>query len=394
MGPAIIASVAYMDPGNFATNIQSGSSFGYELLWVVLFANVTAMLFQSLSAKAGIATQCNLPELCREHFAKPVTIAMWVASEIAAIATDLAEFLGATIAFHLLFGMSLLAGMLLTAATTYVMLLLEGRGFRPIEALITTLVGVMAGCYVIELFLAHPKWTMIAYHSVSPLLSGRESLVLAVGIIGATVMPTAIYLHSDLTKGRIVPTSVAQAVQIVRWSNREIVVALSVAGFVNMAMLVMAAAVFHDGMRSDVATIENAYHTLTPLLGQAAATVFLVSLLASGLSSSVVGTMAGQVIMQGFVGFKIPLWLRRAVTMLPPVVVIAAGYSPTQVLVISQVVLSLTLPIPIVALIVLTRRADVMGLLVNRRLTTQISIVATAVITVLNLALLLSIASQ
>jgi manganese transport protein len=381
-----------MDPGNFATNIQSGSSFGYELLWVVVFANITAMLFQSLAAKVGIATQHNLPELCREHFPKAVVIAMWIVSEIAAIATDLAEFLGAAIAFQLLFSMSLLAGMLLTAATTYLMLMLEGRGFRPIEALITTLVGVMAGSYVIEVFLAQPKWSLIAYHSTVPWLSGRESVLLAVGIIGATVMPTAIYLHSDLTKARVVPVSAAQARQIVRWSNREIVIALSVAGLVNMAMLIMAAAVFHEGMRGDIATIENAYHTLTPLLGEAAAAVFLISLLASGLSSSVVGTMAGQVIMQGFVGFHIPLWVRRAVTMLPPVLVIAAGYSPTQALVISQVVLSLTLPIPIVALIILSRRRDVMGDLVNRRLTTRVSIAATVVIIALNLLLLLSIA--
>ncbi|AMN39616.1 Nramp family divalent metal transporter [Rhodoplanes sp. Z2-YC6860] len=391
VGPAVVASVAYMDPGNFATNIQSGAALGYELLWVVLFANVTAMLFQSLSAKLGIATGRNLTELCREHFSRPTVAGMWAISEIAAMATDLAEFLGATIALHLLFGIPLLAGMLFTAVTTYLMLLLEGRGFRPIEALISALVGVMAGCYVLEVLLARPDWGLIAYHSAVPTLSSRESVVLAVGVIGATVMPHAIYLHSDLTKNRIVPNSKAQAREIVRWSNREIVLALSFAGAVNMAMMIMAAAVFHGGGHQDVATIETAYHTLTPLLGGASAAVFLIALLASGLSSSVVGTMAGQVVMQGFTGLHIPLWIRRAVTMVPPVLVIAAGYSPTQALVLSQVVLCLALPVPVIPLIMLTRRTDLMGDLANSRLTTAVAIAATIGILILNAILLWSV---
>ena len=310
-GPAVIASIAYMDPGNFATNIQGGAQFGYLLLWVVVLANLVAMLFQALSAKVGIVTGQSLAGLCRRHFPRPVVLAMWVVSEIAAMATDLAESLGAAIGLSLLFGLPLLAGLLITFVATYAMLLLQGGGFRPIELVISVFIGAIGLCYLIELLIAPPDWGAFAFHSVVPLLAGPDSVTLAVGIIGATVMPHAIYLHSSLTQGRMPAANDADRRRILGYSNREVLLALGVAGLVNMAMLAMAARVFHEG-HADVATIETAYHTLVPLLGIGAGAVFMVSLLASGFSSSVVGTMAGQVIMQDFVGFRIPLWLRRA----------------------------------------------------------------------------------
>ena len=387
MGPAFIASVAYMDPGNFATNIQGGAEFGYELLWVVIFANAAAMLFQALSARVGIATGRNLAELSRQHFPRPLVLGMWVGSEIAAMATDLAEFLGATIAINLLLGLPMLAGAAITGIATYAMLLLERRGFRRLEALITALVGVMALSYLIEIVLARPDWAGVARGSFVPHLSNSDALLLAVGIVGATVMPHAIYLHSSLTQHRIVPGNRDEARRIVGFSNAEAVIALTLAGMVNMAMLIMAAAVFHHG-HSEVASIETAYHTLTPLLGAGAAWVFLLSLLASGLSSSVVGTMAGQVIMQGFVGFRIPLWLRRLVTMVPSVAVIGAGVNTTYALVLSQVILSLALPFPIVALLLLAARRDVMGGLAIGRTTRLLAWGAGCLILALNLVLL------
>jgi manganese transport protein len=388
LGPALIASVAYMDPGNFATNIQGGAGFGYRLLWVVLFANLVAMLFQALSAKLGIVTGRNLAELCRLHFPKPVVIGFWIVSEIAAMATDLAEFLGATIGFNLLFGLPLWIGVIVTAALTFAILLLERRGFRPIEIVIGSLVGVMALCYVVELVLARPAWGEIGQGLLIPWLGGRDSLLLAVGIVGATVMPHAVYLHSYLTQGRIVARSPAEKRAIMSWSNREVVIALSLAGVINVAMMVMAAAVFHDGVHEGVASIETAYTTLAPLLGRAAAGVFLISLFASGISSSVVGTMAGQVIMQGFVGFRIPLWLRRLITMIPAIVAVALGLDTTTVLVVSQVVLSMALPLPLIALIMFTNRRELMGEFVNGRLVGAAAAIATLAIIALNAVLI------
>ena len=392
LGPAVIASVAYMDPGNFATNIQGGASFGYRLLWVVLFANLVAMLFQALSAKLGIVTGRNLAELCRLSFPKPVVIFFWIVSEIAAMATDLAEFLGATIGFNLLFGLPLWIGVIATGAITYAILLLERRGFRPIELVIGALVCVMALCYLVELAQTHPAWGEIGQGLVTPWIGGRDSLFLAIGIVGATVMPHAIYLHSYLTQGRVVARGPAEKRAIMGWSNREVVIALTLAGLVNIAMMVMAAAVFHDGVHEDVASIETAYATLTPLLGRAAAGVFLLSLFASGISSSVVGTMAGQVIMQGFVGFRIPLWLRRLVTMIPAVIVVAIGFDTTKVLILSQVVLSFALPLPLIALMIFTNRRSLMGEFVNSRLTGFAAVAGTVIIVALNVVLVAQIA--
>ncbi len=390
-GPAVIASVAYMDPGNFATNIQAGARYSYELLWVVVLANAVAMLLQAMSAKIGIVTKRNLAELCRDNFSRPVVMAMWVISEIAAMATDLAEFLGGAIGLALLFQMPLPAGMVATAAITYAILAFERSGFRPLELIIGGLVVVIGVSYLVELVVAPPNWHEAALHSILPGLPDRGAVMLAVGIVGATVMPHAIYLHSALTQRRYAPRDDAEARSLVRYSNREVMVALALAGLVNMAMVMMAAAAFHAG-HSDVGEIETAYYTLVPLLGIGAAGVFLLALMASGISSSAVGTMAGQVIMQGFVGFHIPVWVRRLVTMVPSFFVVAMGYDVTQSLVISQVVLSLALPAPMIALLVLSRRQSVMGSFVAGPWTQGLAIVATVAILVLNLILLAGVA--
>ncbi|HYS49632.1 MAG TPA: Nramp family divalent metal transporter [Xanthobacteraceae bacterium] len=389
LGPAVIASVAYMDPGNFATNIEAGAKFGYTLLWVVLVANVVAMLFQALSAKLGIVTGVSLAGQCREHFPAPVVYAMWIASEVAAMATDLAEFLGAAVGLSLLFGLPLMVSLTVVGIATYAMLLVQGQGFRPMEILIGAFVAIVGVSYLIELIIAPPDWRAFAYHAVVPQLQGLHGVTLAVGIIGATVMPHAIYLHSSLTQNRIPASNASDVRRIVRFSNTEVLIALGVAGLVNMAMVAMSAVVFHDGVHNDVASIETAYRTLIPLMGAAAAGVFLVSLLASGFSSSVVGTMAGQVIMQDFVRFRTPLWFRRVITMIPAFVVAALGFDATQSLVLSQVVLSLVLPVPMIALLILTARRDVMGEFANSRLTNVAAITAATVVLFLNAILLL-----
>ena len=390
LGPAFIACVAYIDPGNFATNIQGGSAFGYNLLWVIALANLMAMLLQTMSAKLGLATGQNLAELCRQEFRKPVVYSMWIISEIAAMATDLAELLGASIALNLVFGIPGLYATLITGVATDLSLMRERRGFRPLEAVISSLVGVIAVCYLIETFFSHPNWGQVGLHTLVPWLGGTQSILFSVGIIGATVMPHVIYLHSSLTQQRIIPRSEKEARRIFRWSIPDVVIAMGLAGLVNMAMLYMAAATFHAHGRSDVADINTAYQTLTPLLGGAAGIVFAISLLASGLSSSTVGTMAGQVIMQGFVGFTIPIWVRRLVTMIPAVLVVLVGFNPTQSLVISQVVLSFVLPLPVITLVMFTRRRDIMGTLVNRSLTTWAAIACSVVILGLNVWLLYS----
>jgi manganese transport protein len=390
-GPAFVASIAYVDPGNFATNIVGGARFGYRLLWVVVLANLMAMLLQGLSAKLGIATGKNLAELAREHSPRAVTFAMWIVSEFGAMATDLAEFLGAIVALYLLFGIPMLAGAIIVGIVTYAILTLHRFGFRTMETLIGSFVGVIAVCYVVETLLARPNWHQVLYHSVVPWLGGSSSVLLAVGIVGATVMPHAIYLHSALTQDRVVAEGRAQRARIVRFSYVDVVVALSLAGLVNIAMMYMAAAVFNATGHAGVADIATAYHTLTPLLGAFAAGVFLISLLASGISSSVVGTMAGQVIMQSFVGFAVPLWVRRLVTMLPAVAVTALGLNVTETLVLSQVILSFVLPIPVIALVVLGSRKTIMGELVNARWVTACASAAAATIVALNAILLWSV---
>ncbi|MGY5776509.1 Nramp family divalent metal transporter [Rhizobium sp. LEGMi135b] len=387
-GPAMIASIAYMDPGNFATNIQAGSSYGYSLLWVVLMANLIAMLFQALSAKLGIVTGRNLAEICRDQFSTPVRIAMWIVSEVAAMATDLAEFLGGAIGLSLLFRMPLLAGMAVTAIVTYGVLLFQNRGFRPMELIIGALVAVISLCYVIEMFIAPVAWGQVGMGLITPSMPDMTALTISVGIIGATVMPHAVYLHSGLTQHRAPARNDFERRKLVRFSNWECIIALAVAGAVNIAMVVMASAAFHAG-HPEVAEIETAYHMLTPLLGGAAAAVFLVSLMASGISSSAVGTMAGQMIMQGFVGFHIPIWVRRLVTMLPAFVVVLFGVNTTDALLYSQVVLSFALPVPMIALVMFTRNRAIMGAFANSRLTDIAAIVGAIVILCLNVVLLL-----
>src|SRR5512136_882675 len=391
LGPAFIASVAYIDPGNFATNIQGGSAFGYMLLWVILASNLMAMLIQTLSAKLGIATGRNLAEMCRERYPRPVVWVMWGLMELVAMATDLAEFLGAALGFNLLFGIPLFPAAIITAIATFVILALERHGFRPLEAVITALVGVIAASYLVETILDRPDWGDVLFHAVVPQFAGTESVLLATGILGATVMPHAIFLHSALTQGRIVVRDPGQLRRLFRYECVDVTLAMGVAGLVNGAMLIMAAATFFEQGLTTVGTIEEAHKTLAPLLGRASSWVFAVSLLASGVSSSTVGTMSGQVIMQGFVHWQIPIWLRRLLTMLPALLVIGIGLEPTRTLVLSQVVLSFGLPFALVPLALFTARADLMGVLVNRRTTTLVFWCVTLVIIALNLFLLYQI---
>ncbi|HET9016727.1 MAG TPA: Nramp family divalent metal transporter [Thermomicrobiaceae bacterium] len=391
LGPAFIASVAYIDPGNFATNIQSGAQFGYLLIWVILMSNLMAMLIQSLSAKLGIATGRNLAEICRDRFPRRVVYGMWALSEVVAMATDLAEFLGAAIGFNLLFHIPLLLAGLLTGVATFLILGLERYGFRPLEAVITVFVGIIALSYLVEVTLARPNWGLIAHDTVVPHLNGSESLVLAVGILGATVMPHVIFLHSSLTQNRIVPKNADQARRIFRFEVLDVLIAMGVAGFVNAAMLIMAAATFHVPGLENIASIEVAHKTLAPLLGSASSTIFAVSLLASGLSSSTVGTMAGQVVMQGFLDRHIPVILRRGITMLPALIVIAVGLDPTRTLVVSQVILSFGIPFALIPLVLFTRSRQIMGPLVNGTWTTRAAWLVAGIIVLLNLYLLVDI---
>jgi len=384
LGPAFIASVAYIDPGNFATNIQGGAKFGYTLLWVIVASNLMAMLVQALSAKLGIATGLNLAEHCRNHFSRPVVITMWVVMEIVAIATDLAEFIGAAVGFYLLFGTPLWLAGLITAAVTFLILGLERYGFRPVEAVITSLAGVVTVSYLIETILDKPSWGDVLYHSVVPQFSGTESVLLATGIVGATVMPHAIYLHSALTQGRIVVRDTSQLRRLFHYGIVDVVVAMGLASLVNMGMLIMAASTFFKQGLTQVGSLETAHRTLEPLLGRASSWIFAVSLLTAGLSSSAVGTMAGQVMMQGFLQRRIPVWIRRLVTIIPSLAVLFIGLDPTRTLVISQVVLSFGLPFAIIPLIVFTRSRSLMGVLVNHPATTAVTSIVAALILALN----------
>jgi len=387
LGPAFIASIAYVDPGNFATNIQGGAQFGYELLWVILGSNLMAMLLQALSAKLGIATGKNLAEHCRERFPRPVVWVMWVLMELVAMATDLAEFLGAAVALNLLFGIPLGAAGLITAVITFIILSLERYGFRPLEAVITGFLAIIAISYVVELFMGRPDWAAIAHGTFVPHFTNSESVLLATGILGATVMPHAIFLHSALTQGRVVVKKPAQQKRLFHFEIVDVFIAMLIASSVNAAMLITASAAFFK-TGSNVGTLQEAYRTLQPLLGPAAGVVFGVALLASGLSSSSVGTMAGQVIMQGFLHYHIPPWVRRVVTIAPSLIVISAGLDPTRTLVLSQVVLSFGLPFAIIPLVMFTSDKKLMGALVNQRLTTLLASLAAALIIALNIFLL------
>jgi manganese transport protein len=387
LGPAFVACIAYVDPGNFATNIAGGSKYGYLLLWVLLAANMMAMLIQNLSAKIGIATGKNLPELCREHFPRPVTYGLWVQAELIAMATDLAEFVGAAIALNLLFNIPLLPAGLITAVVAFAILGLQNRGYRRFEVAIIGFLGViLLGFLYDTLRIGFDAGA--AAEGFVPHFDGSDSIVLATGILGATVMPHVIYLHSALTQNRTAVRNDAERRVLLRFNRVDVTLAMGLAGLINMSMLIIAASLFF-GSGSDVDTIEKAHAGFQDLVGPTAAVAFALALLASGFASSSVGTYAGQVVMQGFIARTVPLAARRAVTMMPALVVLAIGVDPTRALVVSQVVLSFGIPFALVPLVLLTRRRDVMGALVNRRVTTLTASVVALIISALNVFLLL-----
>lgn len=388
VGPSFVVAIGYLDPGNFVTNIEAGSQNGLQLLWVVLMANLIAMLLQSISARIGLATGKSLPTLCRENYPPAVSVLMWMFAEVAAMATDLAEFLGGAIGLSLLFHIALMPSLVLMGLFTYGFLSLQ-RGFRPLEWAIAAFVGIIGLCYLAELFLAPPDWREFIISSVYPRLTGDKSITLAVGILGATVMPHVLYLHSSLTATRIPARNLADKRKMIAFSNREVVGALGLAGLVNMAMLTMAAGTFHANGAPDITDLATAYQTLIPLAGGAAALLFMIALLASGLASSVVGTLAGQVVMQDFIGIQIPLIVRRLITMSPAFIVVALGMDPTNALLYSQVVLSLVLPIPIVSLIHIARKKSVMGEFALGPKATLLASLAAILVIGLNLRLLL-----
>ncbi len=389
LGPAFIASVAYVDPGNFATNMAAGAKYGYLLLWVVLTANLMAMLIQSMSAKLGIATGRNLPEVCRDRFSRRVSFGLWIQAELIAMATDIAEFVGAAIGINLLTGLPLFPSALLTGFAAFAILALQAHGFRRLEAVIAAFVGVIVVAFGFQVFESDPSLPSIAHGLLVPGFDGTESVLLAVGILGATCMPHVIYLHSALTQKRVVGTTEEARRRIFRFELVDVVIAMSIAGLINMSMLITAAAVFNShGLLEVGDDLSGVYDGLETYLGTAAAIMFGVALLASGLSSSSVGTMAGQVVMQGFIARRIPLLVRRAVTMAPALIIVAVGVDPSRALVLSQVVLSFGIPFALIPLVMFCRNRELMGDLVNRRVTTVAAVGVAAVIICLNAFLL------
>jgi manganese transport protein len=391
LGPAFVAAVAYVDPGNFATNIASGARYGYALLWVVLAANLMAMLVQAMSAKLGIATGMNLPEVCRARFPRPVSRLLWVQAELVAMATDLAEFVGAALGLNILFNIPLLPAGLITGVAAFAILALQARGFRPLEAVITVLVGVIVVAFAFEVFLARPSLPGVARGLVVPTFAGPESVLLAAGIIGATVMPHVVYLHSALTQQRVVANGPEAKRKVYRFELWDVVIALGIAGLINMAMLITAAATFNARGLDGIEDLRRASEGLGTYLGHHADIFFGLGLLASGLSSSSVGTMAGQVVMQGFIERRIPLFLRRAITMAPALLVLALGLNATRALVLSQVVLSFGIPFALIPLLMFCRDRGLMGELVNKRVTTLAATAIVAMIVLLNVFLLAQI---
>jgi manganese transport protein len=384
LGPAFVAAVAYVDPGNFATNLQGGARFGYKLLWVVLAANLMAMLVQYLSAKLGIATDHNLPELCRTHFPRWASWGLWLQAEVMAMATDVAEFLGAAIALNLLFGVPLVVAGLVTGVIAFGILGLQRHGFRRFELAIAALLGIVFGGFLYETFHIGPSAHM-ALNGFVPRLSNGDAVYLAVGIIGATVMPHVIYLHSALTKGRVPVRDDSERRQVLRYERVDVIIALTVAGLINLAMMAVFAKLFHTPALSGITSMQSAHAQIGHLVGGGAALAFAVALLASGASSSSVGTYAGQVVMAGFIGVRIRMWVRRAVTMVPALVVLTLHVSATDALVLSQVVLSFGIPFALVPLVLLTSRRDVMGAQVNGRVMTAIAFGVATLISALNL---------
>jgi len=389
LGPAFIAAVAYVDPGNFATNMAGGSQYGYMLLWVVLSANLMAMLIQSMSAKLGIATGRNLPEVCRDRFPRPVVWFLWVQAELIAMATDLAEFVGAALGLNLIFGIPLFSAALLTGVAAFGILGLQAWGFRRLEATITALVGLIVIAFGLEVFRADPSWGSVAGSALIPHLDGRDSVLLAAGILGATVMPHVIYLHSALTQKRIVGANPEARRKIFHFEMVDVVIAMGIAGVINMAMLTTAAAVFNSrglgGVGSDLTQV---FDGLEHYLGSNSGLIFGIALLASGISSSSVGTLAGQVVMQGFIHRRISVFLRRAITMVPALIVIGINFDPSRALVLSQVFLSFGIPFAMIPLVLFTRNRKLMGNLTNSRFTNYASYGVAALIISLNVFLL------
>ncbi len=396
-GPAFVASIAYIDPGNFGTNLIAGTGFGYKLLWVLLWSNLMAILIQYLSAKLGIATGATLPQNCREHFSRPTAIGLWVAAELSALATDLAEFLGAALGFYLLFGGYFLRlGMtrttvmfiaaIVSALCVFAILALELRGFRSLELGIMVFVLVIGLCYMVEIFLVHPDWGQIAYHTAVPWLDHR-SVYAAVSMLGATVMPHVVYLHSGLVQPRLAADLQLSRKRHLRLEALDVFAAMNGAWLVNSAMVIVAAAAFATTGRSDM-SIEDAHRTLGPLLGPASATIFAVALLCSGLSSSTVGTLAGQMILEGFLNVRFSIFLRRLLTLLPAMIVIGLGLDPLKILVLSQVVLSFTLPFALIPLIILCGRRRLMGDFANGFVTSSLGWLTVGLILALNVVLL------
>jgi manganese transport protein len=383
VGPAFVACIAYVDPGNFATNIAGGAKYGYMLLWVLLAANLMAMLIQNLSAKIGIATGKNLPELCREHLPQRVSIGLWVQAEAIAMATDLAEFVGAAIALNLLFGVPMFVAGLMTAVVAFAILALQGRGYRRFELAIVGFLAIILLGFLYDTLRIGFELGPAAKGFV-PHFDGSDSILLATGILGATVMPHVIYLHSALTQGRIAPRNEAEKRTLLGFQRVDVTVAMTLAGIVNMSMLIIAASLFHGAGLTGIDSIEGAHEQFGRLVGGGAALAFAVALLASGIASSSVGTYAGQVVMQGFIARRIPLMLRRAITMAPALIVLAVGLDPSRALVYSQVALSFGIPFALIPLVMLTRRRDVMGALVNRQITTVVAAVVAALIVSLN----------
>jgi manganese transport protein len=388
LGPAFIAAVAYIDPGNFATNIAGGAKFGYLLLWVVLAANLIAMLVQTQSAKLGIATGKNLAELCRERFSRRTSIGLWLQAELVSMATDVAEVVGAALGLNLLFGIPLFPAGVIAGAGAFAILALQQMGYRRLEAGITVLVGVVVASFVFELFDASPEASEIGKHLFVPGFAGTESILLATGIIGATVMPHVVYLHSALTQRRIVGRDAAERKRILGFEKVDVIIALSLAGLVNLSMMIVAAALFHTSGLTGVDSIDGAYEGLQQLVSDRAAMVFGIALLASGFASSSVGTMAGQVVMQGFIRRRIPIFVRRAVTLAPALVVLAIGVDPTDALVGSQVVLSFGIPFALVPLLIIASKREVMGDLVNPGWLSALAGVLASLIIALNVFLL------
>ena len=388
LGPAFIASIAYIDPGNFATNIASGAQFGYLLLWVVLAANLIGMVVQTQSAKLGIATGKNLPELCRQEFPRKTSFGLWIQAELVAMATDIAEVIGAALGLYLLFGIPLFWAGLIAGAGSFAILAMQQRGVRKLEAVIVGFLGIVIAAFVFEVTQSNPDPKGIAEGLFIPGFSGTESVLLATGILGATVMPHVVYLHSALTQSRVVGRSNAERKQILRFERIDVIIAMTLAGLVNMSMVIVAAGLFNAGGLVDIDSIEGAYEGLKMTVSDNAATIFGIALLASGLASTSVGTMAGQVVMQGFIRRRIPLTLRRAITLAPALVVLAIGVDPTRALVVSQVVLSFGIPFALIPLLIIARRREVMGALVNPAWLTAIASVLAAMIIALNLFLL------